>query len=172
VADLLTDIREILVMPHDGMTLCTVVGLRVGTGNFGVSAGGGEVRLTLRAENESEMNGLEREIRSKSRQLGLRDGLDVNFTSVDEFPETRNADAALDRVAASAGQLSLPVVFMKDLWRASEDFGWYLKQCPGAIFYVGNGVDYPPLHTAAYDFNDRILPAAVDMMKEIEEESC
>lgn len=171
VADLVADIRELLVMPHRGMTLATIVGVRVGTGDFGVSAGDGEVRLTLRSESEAEMNELEREIRGKARQLGIRDGLDVNFTSVDEFPETRNADPALDRVAGCAGWLGLPVIYMDEMWRASEDFGWYLKRCPGAIFYLGNGVDYPPLHTGAYDFNDRILPAAVGMMKEIVKES-
>jgi amidohydrolase len=171
VADLVADIRELLVMPHRGMTLATIVGVRVGTGDFGVSAGDGEVRLTLRSESEAEMNELEREIRGKARQLGTRDGLDVNFTSVDEFPETRNADPALDRVAGCAGWLGLPVIYMDEMWRASEDFGWYLKRCPGAIFYLGNSVDYPPLHTGAYDFNDRILPAAVGMMKEIVKES-
>ena len=53
---------------------------------------------------------------------------------------------------------------MDRLWRASEDFGYYLKQCPGAVFYIGNGTDYPPLHTQTYDFNDRILPTAIRML--------
>ena len=160
VADLIADIRELLVMPHRRMTLATIVGVKVGTGDFGVSAGEGSLRLTLRSESESEMNGLEREIRSRARQLGNRDGLDVSFTSVDEFPETRNDDTALALVAGCAGHLGLPVIYMKEIWRASEDFGWYLKRCPGAIFYLGNGVGYPPLHTGAYDFNDRILETA------------
>ncbi|MCC6095404.1 MAG: hypothetical protein LIV24_10365, partial [Eubacterium sp.] len=56
---------------------------------------------------------------------------------------------------------------MDKLWRASEDFGWYLKQRPGAIFYIGNGETYPALHTTGYDFNDQILPVAVDMFCEL-----
>ena len=48
-------------------------------------------------------------------------------------------------------------------FRASEDFGYYLKQCPGAIFYIGNGEDHPQLHTAEYDFNDGILERAADL---------
>ena len=48
-------------------------------------------------------------------------------------------------------------------FRASEDFGYYLKQCPGAIFYIGNGEDHPQLHTAEYDFNDGILERATDL---------
>ena len=51
------------------------------------------------------------------------------------------------------------------VWRASEDFGWYLKECPGAIIYIGSGEKHPPLHTAEYDFNDRILETAVDLFE-------
>ena len=51
----------------------------------------------------------------------------------------------------------------KEMWRASEDFGHYLKKCGGAMFYFGNGVEWPALHTAEYDFNDRILETAVDL---------
>ena len=31
------------------------------------------------------------------------------------------------------------------------------------MFYIGNGEDYPSLHTAEYDFNDRILETAVNL---------
>lgn len=56
---------------------------------------------------------------------------------------------------------------MDKLWRASEDFGYYTKQCKGAMFYIGNGESYPPLNTAEYDFNDKIIPVAVDMFTEL-----
>jgi metal-dependent amidase/aminoacylase/carboxypeptidase family protein len=54
---------------------------------------------------------------------------------------------------------------MKEMWRASEDFGWYTKRCPGAIFYIGTGEDHAALHTEAYDFPDAILPAAAAMFR-------
>ncbi len=56
---------------------------------------------------------------------------------------------------------------MKDLWRASEDFGHYLKECDGAMFYVGNGENWPALHTVEYDFNDRILETASRMFLQL-----
>ena len=62
-----------------------------------------------------------------------------------------------------ASKLHLTVIEMKDLWRASEDFGHYLKKCSGAIFYIGNGENYPSVHTGSFDFNDRILQTAVDI---------
>lgn len=163
VCDLEASIREALRAPHRGMVLCTVVNISVGTRDFGVSAGEGEISMTLRAENEPEMDELEAAIRKKARELASRDGLSVSFREEDPFPETRNDPQALDKVVACAEELGYPVVHMKELWRASEDFGWYLKRCRGAIFYVGNGEEYAPLHTREYDFNDRILGRAVSM---------
>ncbi len=42
---------------------------------------------------------------------------------------------------------------------ASEDFGWYLEERPGAFAWIGNGSG-GELHTPGYDFNDAILPTA------------
>ncbi len=92
-----------------------------------------------------------------------RDGLQTAHEIHEPFPETRNHDGALDRVIRAAAGLQLPVMEMKDLWRASEDFGHYLKVCPGAMFYIGNGEDHPAVHTDRYDFNDKILSTAVDL---------
>lgn len=154
---------ELISAPHEGMALCTVTGIRVGTGDFGISAGDGEIRLTLRAEKEEEMHSMERALLDYASRLAQEQGLEAEHRIQDYFPETRNHDACLRRLAQAAASLGIPCREMDTLWRASEDFGWYTKVCPGAIFYVGNGEDYPPLHTQSYDFNDRILPVAVDL---------
>ncbi len=164
LAELALYARELLARDHRGMVLCTVVGLRAGTGDFGVSAGEGEIRFTLRAEREDEMMALETALLARAGELARACGAAVDHEISDRFPETRNDDGCLDRVLRCAGALGLPAVAMDELWRASEDFGWYTKACPGALFYLGSGEDWPPLHTTGYDFNDRILPIAVDMM--------
>ena len=63
----------------------------------------------------------------------------------------------------AAEALGVPAAPMAKLWRASEDFGWYLKDCPGAMFYLGAGEKAPALHTDAYDFDDALLETAVDL---------
>lgn len=148
---------------HDGMALCTIVGMHCGEGDFGISAGEGSIHVTIRAEQEPFMKRMEAELLQKAEKLSARDGLRTEYEIHDYFPETRNQDEALDRVIRKAAGLQLPVIEMKNLWRASEDFGYYLKKCPGALFYIGNGIEYPALHTVSYDFNDRILKTAVDM---------
>ena len=145
------------------MRLCTITGIRLGGGDFGISPGRGEIRLTLRAEAEEEMLAMEQSIISYAAQVSAAAGLEMTYSVHDYFPETRNHDDCLDRVLDAARENKIPAISMQELWRASEDFGHYLKICPGAMFYIGNGEDYAPLHTAEYDFNDRIIETAVNM---------
>ena len=149
------------------MRLCTITGIRLGDGDFGISPGEGEVCMTLRAEVEEEMLAMEQSIISFARQVAAAAGLQMTYSIHDYFPETRNHDDCLDRVLDAAQENKIPAISMRELWRASEDFGHYLKICPGAMFYIGNGEDYPPLHTAEYDFNDRIIETAVNMFMRI-----
>ncbi len=85
------------------------------------------------------------------------------FEVSDPFPETVSDVFCVDRVVAAARALGLEVLPMEEPWRASEDFGWYTKRSPGAIFYIGNGDDWPALHTTRYDFNDGILGTTADL---------
>ena len=149
------------------MRLCTITGIRLGDGDFGISPGEGEICMTLRAEVEEEMLAMEQSIISFASQVAAAAGLQMTYSSHDYFPETRNHDDCLDRVLDAAQENKVPAISMRELWRASEDFGHYLKICPGAMFYIGNGEDYPPLHTAEYDFNDRIIETSVNMFMRI-----
>ena len=151
------------------MRLCTITGIRLGDGDFGISPGEGEVCMTLRAEAESDMENMEETVLRFARDKAAEAGLEMQYSIHDRFPETRNHDACLARVLDAAERIPLkkPAIPMRELWRASEDFGYYLKLCPGAMFYIGNGENYPALHTTGYDFNDRILETAVDLFLEL-----
>ena len=147
----------------DSMLLCTVTGLKLGDGDFGISPGDGEISLTLRAEKEDDMKQLEKGILLFAAETVEALGLKMEYSIHDVFPETRNDRDCLAHVLDAAERLGKKPVAMDRLWRASEDFGYYLKECPGAMFYIGCGETYPALHTAEYDFNDRILETAADM---------
>ena len=145
------------------MRLCTITGIRLGDGDFGISPGEGEICMTLRAEVEAEMEEMEKTVLAYASRTAKEAGQEMTYSIHDYFPETRNHDACLDQVLDTARKNKIPAIPMRELWRASEDFGHYLKECPGAMFYIGNGEDYPSLHTAEYDFNDRILETAVNL---------
>lgn len=148
---------------YAGFILATVVGVNIGSKNFGISASEGEVSMTLRADYEEDLNRMETRIRKKALELGKKYGLTVSFEEQDFFPETVNHSEAVRDVREAALGNGMAVVTLPTTFRASEDFGYYLKKCPGAIFYIGNGENYPAIHTHEFDFNDRILETAVDM---------
>lgn len=146
-----------------GFVLATIVELSAGGRNFGIAASKGSVSVTLRADYERDLNRLEERIRETAQGLAKRYALALSFEEQDFFPETVNDPEAVSLVRRAAASLKIPVRELSQPFRASEDFGYYLKQCPGAIFYIGNGEDHPQLHTAEYDFNDGILERAVDL---------
>ena len=169
VANVILRAAELSKDRSAGMLLCTVTGIRLGSGDFGISPGEAEICMTLRAEEESRMK---------------RRGIRISYSVHDYFPETRNDEECLKAALAAAEGLALRRIPMDKMWRASEDFGWYLKECPGAIIYIGSGEwylkecpgaiiyigsgeEHPPLHTAEYDFNDRILETAVDLFADL-----
>ena len=150
---------------HQPRAFSTITEMNAGTGDFGLAAGDGALFLTLRGEDERTMKEMTEAIISCAKEEAENAGLTIETSISDAFPETRNTPAGTAKVLACASGLSLPICPMDQIWRASEDFGHYLKHCEGAMFYVGNGEAYPPVHIGAYDFNDRILEPAVEMMK-------
>ena len=149
------------------LILCTITGMNAGTGDFGIAAGEGSLQLTLRAEREEDMAAMERQILSCAREQAEIYGLEVREGRSDVFPETRNTEAGIERVLSAVHSLNIPAMESPEIWRASEDFGYYLKISQGAIIYVGCGETWPALHTVGYDFNDRILETAVDLLVEL-----
>ncbi|MCF3945170.1 amidohydrolase [Acidiphilium sp. AL] len=75
---------------------------------------------------------------------------------------TINHKTEAELAAEAAASIGMPV--RRDLppTMASEDFGWYLREIPGAYAWIGNGPARKGafLHNQGYDFNDAILPAA------------
>lgn len=159
---------------REGMVLATIVHVSVGNReagtcvkDFGISAWYGELSVTLRAEREQDLKKLEIRIRQRARELAEAENLKVSFAECDIFPETVNSADGVERVKQAAKNCGFPIIELENPIRASEDFGYYLKQCPGAMFYIGNGETYPELHTSEYDFNDAVLETAVGMFWEL-----
>ena len=148
---------------NEGMVLCTVIQVDLGERAFGVSASRGDLLLTIRALHEKEMDRLQRDLEELARAEAARYGLTVDFTYNDVFPATVNHPVSSDRIRRVCRQQGLPLVEMTEAMRGSEDFGHYLKRTKGAICFIGNGEDYPAVHTADYDFRDELIEVAVQL---------
>ena len=150
---------------HRGLVLATVVQMDVGEPAFGMAAHRGALLLTLRADYEEELTALVDALETMARKEAETAGLTLAVSYEDVFPANVNHDACVARVERAARALGYPVIEMASPMRASEDFGWYLREIPGAMFLLGNGESHPPIHAADYDFPDFLLPRARAMFE-------
>lgn len=153
----------------NGMVLCTVVQVDIGERAFGVSAGKGELLLTIRAYYESEMDRLQADLEALAHEQARRYGLKVSFEYEDCFPETYNHKESSDSIRQVCRDKGLHLVEMDEAFRASEDFGHYLKLTRGALCFIGNGLDHPHIHTREYDFPVDIIETGVELFKGLAE---
>ena len=149
----------------NGLLLCTVVGVDVGEGAFGISAHKGRLLITVRGELAPELEALLANLETLAKNEGEADGLEVTFSYEDRFPVTTNDKACVDKIRRVAKKNNLTVIELQEGMRGSEDFGYYLEKIPGALFYIGNGEAYPQLHTSDYDFPDDIIETVVTMFQ-------
>ena len=147
---------------HQGLVLCTVIHVEIGEPAFGTSASKGVVRLTIRGENEWEMDKLEKRIDGLAWGLCAEYGLTCRTEFCDVFPETRNHKQSVDHLRAVCGELGIPVHIMPHPERSSEDFGHFTKVAKGVYFFLGNGNEISH-HTVNFDFPDGLLRPAVDI---------
>ena len=105
---------------------------------------------------------IHRVVRGIAATFDMRAELDLPTgigATVNHKPE---ADLAAE-ACAEAG-----IALRRDLPPAmtSEDFGWYLRERPGAFVWIGNGPsdEGRELHNPNFDYNDAILPAAAGFL--------
>jgi len=142
---------------YSGMTLCTVIGTEMGEKAFGSAAAEAEVWLTLRGEHDRDLSALYDEILVCAERLAAEDRLRFSWEVQDVFPATENRPDCAQKVLDVCGGALLDVPM-----RWSEDFGHYLKACPGSFFGIGAGEHHPPLHTEHYTYPDPLLKPTID----------
>jgi amidohydrolase len=170
LTDLVTGLvtLPIAIEARGELALVTVVHARLGEPSFGTSPGTAEVMATLRAAREPVLAELREAAAAQVQALAARDGLTAELAWVQEFPPVVN-DACAARLAAQAARRAGLAVAAptENPFRWSEDFGWFLRQIPGALVGIGAGLKQPELHASDYDFPDELLAKAVDFWSAI-----
>ena len=143
---------------YSGMTLCTVIGVKMGEKAFGAAAEAAEVWLTLRGEHDRDLNKLFDGVLSLSEGLAAEYHLAFDYEVQDVFPATENDPDCAQKLLDMFDGLVL-----EQPMRWSEDFGHYLNVCKGAFFGIGAGRKYPPLHTEHYEYPDGLLEPTMEV---------
>lgn len=143
--------------------LLTPVYMTMGEKAYGVSAGAGEVHLTLRAWTQAEMEILTTTFLHKVKAIANHSGLALNFSWTDTFKANFNADPLVTQLQESIRRNHLSGWMLERPLTWGEDFGAFGALCPTAMFGIGAGEESPALHHHDYDFPDEIIPTALQV---------
>ncbi len=120
------------------------------------------LRGTTRAFTSEVRETIDAAIERVTHGVAATLGVTARLTISGGMPSTVNHAAEADMAASCCTEQA--IALRRDLPPAmtSEDFGWYLRELPGAFVWIGNGPSGPgcELHSDGYDFNDAVLPIA------------
>lgn len=165
LARLLLQIEELTEHFNEtrGFVRMTLIGMELGSKNYGVAASDGYLRLTVRSEGEQVFHDYLAEIRKLAEVMAQKEDLELSIKEIERFPSTDNHTEQVQKIRACAASQQIPYMELPEPMRWSEDFGWYLQETKGAFFGIGDGEDYAQLHTEHFEFPDAILETAVTM---------
>ena len=146
--------------------LLTLVQFRVGEVAYGVAAGEGVLRFTLRAKEDARLQALKRElVRIVEEEVAKCAGLQYDMAWKEYFAASENHPAAVEKVRRAAEQCGLEYMTKDQPFSWGEDFGLLTQHFAGALFGIGSGTEQPPLHHPHFDFPDALLPIGVEMFQ-------
>ena len=148
---------------RDDFCVATLIEFRVGSQAYGVAAGDGVLRFTIRTREDAHLQQIISEVESKAKAEAASENLKCDICWVEYFAASNNAENAVNAIKECADNLNLtyqekPIPFF---W--GEDFGLFTQHYPGALFGLGSGTSQPPLHHPDFDFPDEIVETGAEM---------
>jgi len=161
-----TAISQIISRLHDlrvsetlfsDFILLTIIHIQLGEIAFGTSPGYAEIRITLRAFENEDMNLLTSSCEKIIMEVSGSENLGYEISYNEVFPATVNDDQCVDLVEQSAKRIALEVEHLKTPFKWSEDFGYFTEKYKACYFGLGSGINQPQLHNPDYDFPEDII---------------
>lgn len=138
---------------------------------YGISAGEGEVHLTIRADTNERMEEALAQAKKMAEDIAQAEELEVSFDLIEPFEANQNAPVAVDIINKAASALGLEQQTIAEGFRFGEDFGIFTSLYPGAMFGIGAGEDCRPLHHPAYDYPDELTATGINMFITIQDKA-
>lgn len=156
--------RNITDARRDDYFLVTIVEVHAGEEAYGVAAGKGVVRATLRAKTDrvlhEQAKGLKELVAAECERTA---GLQHEIEWVEPFSANENNEQAVDLVRRAALRNGLEYAERETPFSWGEDFGLFTGRFRGAMFGLGAGEECPPLHSPEYDFPDELIETGAAM---------
>jgi len=147
--------------------IITPVHIRMGEIAYGVSAGHGEIHLTIRTFSPEVMKQLSNRILDLVKDKAEEHQLKLTTSWTNEFKANFNDDQAIQLIEKAAEQLGLAVTYRDHPLNWGEDFGAFTQSFSGAMFGLGSGMNHPALHNPDFDFPDALIEIGVNIFHTI-----
>lgn len=147
----------------DNMSVITPVFIEMGEKAYGISAGEGEVHLTVRCWNDENLDKLCKAIESLSGDIAQKYKLKYSFEYTQTFHANINEHEITELVRRSADQNKLHKTEKTYPFKWGEDFGLFTSRFKGCMFGIGSGENCPALHNPDYDFPDELILSGSNM---------
>ncbi len=148
---------------RDDFRLIVPVYTSMGEKANGVSAGYGEVHLTMRCWSNNVMNSMIENLEEEILELSEKFRLQYEISYEEPFEASMNTPMVVDRIRASARKANARIIERTEAFKWGEDFGLISSKYPGAMFGLGSGEHCPALHNEDYDFPDELIDIGSDL---------
>lgn len=148
-------------------TLLTPVYINLGSKDYGISAGKGEIHFTIRTSTDEVMDSLKEKLIEMAGEIVEKHGLQLNIDWCDYFPASRNDEECNNLILRASKEHNYELIQQQHPFRFGEDFGWFSKRTKAAMFGLGAGTNSPSLHHSDYDFPDEIIETGINMFSSI-----
>lgn len=148
---------------HPDYNLITPVYSSLGSRDYGISAGYGEIHFTIRSWEQSKMEQVTSDFRSEVRRVAQKHNLDLEeeFTAV--FAANQNDHFVVENIKKAADEHHYESLEKPEPFPWGEDFGLFTQHIPGAMFGLGAGEKTPALHNPDYDYPDEITQTGINL---------
>lgn len=151
----------------DDFQLITPVYANLGDLAYGISAGYGELHLTLRAWYQKRMDDLGNDILHFAEANCKKAGIGLEYEWAEIFAANKNNDKAVEHIHHATKLLNLNLHWKDYPFKWGEDFGLFTQRFRGAMFGLGAGEKTPALHNPDYDFPDDLIETGANLFNEI-----
>ncbi|MEB6533584.1 M20 family metallopeptidase [Pantoea stewartii] len=115
---------------------------------------------TVRTFNPAAQDIIESRLRQMAEHIAAAHGLQAEVNYLRYYPATINSDAEATQALAALQAAGMQARLAAQPALTSEDFAFMLQAKPGAYLWIGSA-PCKPLHHAAYDFNDALIPHGI-----------
>ena len=152
---------------QDDFFLVTPIYIKMGEKSYGISAGFGEVHLTIRSWNNQLLEMQSQKLEIIAKEIATQYKLHPSVSYTQEFQANMNNESMVNIIESSAKKLHLNITTLPTPMKWGEDFGLFTENYIGAMFGLGSGEKQPALHNPDYDFPDELIETGSNMFHEI-----